>query len=70
MVSHPPSSSDRPANGRTGQSNGHGHGNNRVERPERAQSTPRKDGGLSKEKPVQDPGLKDYVIPLDLWSET
>lgn len=54
MVSHPPSSSDRQANGRSGAGNGHG-------KSERTPGTPRKDGGAGKDKAVQDPGLKDYV---------
>jgi len=60
MVTHPPSSSDRQQNGRSGVGNGHG-------RAERTQATPRKDGGAGKqEKAVQDPGLKDYVgsVPM------
>jgi hypothetical protein len=55
MVTHPPSSSDRQQNGRSGAGNGYG-------RAERTPGTPRKDGGAGKqEKAVQDPGLKDYV---------
>jgi hypothetical protein len=54
MVSHPPSSSDRQANGRSGAGSGHG-------KAERTPGTPRKDGGAGKDKAVQDPGLKDYV---------
>ncbi|KAK2625313.1 hypothetical protein QTJ16_005682 [Diplocarpon rosae] len=60
MVSHPPSSSDRQANGRSGAGNSHGHGHGKVER---APGTPRKDGGAGKgDKAVQDPGLKDYRL--------
>ncbi|KAG4417729.1 hypothetical protein IFR04_009168 [Cadophora malorum] len=55
MVSHPPSSSDRQANGRSGAGNGHG-------KSERTPGTPRKDGGVGKDKAVQDPGLKDYRL--------
>ena len=54
MVSHPRSSSDRHANGRSGAGSGHG-------KAERTPGTPRKDGGAGKDKAVQDPGLKDYV---------
>ncbi|KAH7407770.1 cell division control protein-like protein 15 [Cadophora sp. MPI-SDFR-AT-0126] len=55
MVSHPPSSSDRQANGRSGAGNGHG-------KSERTPGTPRKDGAAGKDKAVQDPGLKDYRL--------
>ncbi|KAH9223611.1 cell division control protein-like protein 15 [Leptodontidium sp. 2 PMI_412] len=55
MVSHPPSSSDRQANSRSGAGNGHG-------KAERTPGTPRKDGGVGKDKAVQDPGLKDYRL--------
>lgn len=59
MVSHPPSSSERQANGRSGAGNGNG-------KLERAPGTPRKDGGAGKDKAVQDPGLKDYVGQI-IW---
>lgn len=52
MVSHTQPPSDRQTNGRSGAGNG---------RAETAPGTPRKDGGVVKEKAVQDPGLKDYV---------
>ncbi|KAH8685615.1 cell division control protein-like protein 15 [Tricladium varicosporioides] len=55
MVSHPPSSSDRQPNGRSRDGSGHG-------KAERIPGTPRKDGGVGKEKAVQDPGLKDYRL--------
>ncbi|RDL38065.1 Cell division control protein-like protein 15 [Venustampulla echinocandica] len=54
MVSHTPSSSDRPSNSRSG-SGGNG-------RAERTPGTPRKDGGAGKDKAVQEPGLKDYRL--------
>jgi hypothetical protein len=54
MVPHPPSSGERHANGRPGVSAGNG-------RLERAPGTPRKDGSATREKAMQDPGLRDYV---------
>jgi len=54
MVSYPPPSSDRQINGRSGAGNQHG-------KAERAPGTPRKEGGVKKEKAVQVPELKDYV---------
>jgi hypothetical protein len=54
MVSHPSSSSDRHANGRSGVGSGHS-------RVESTPGTPRKERSAGKEKGVQDPGLKDYV---------
>ncbi|CZT45212.1 related to septation (sepH) gene [Rhynchosporium secalis] len=56
MGSHPPpaSSADRQMNGRSG-ANGHG-------KPEKTPATPRKDGGVVKDRAVQDPGLKDYRL--------
>jgi hypothetical protein len=63
MVSHPPSSSDRQANGRSGAGSGHG-------KAERTPGTPRKDGGAGKDKAVQDPGLKDYVSIRSQKGET
>ncbi|KAH8821133.1 cell division control protein-like protein 15 [Xylogone sp. PMI_703] len=55
MVSHTPSSSDKHANGRSGSGSSHSRG-------ERIPGTPRRDGGLGKEKGVQDPVLKDYRL--------
>jgi len=58
MVSHPPSSSERQPNGKSGAGSGYG-------RAERTPGTPRKEGGgAGKDKAVQDPGLKDYVSVL------
>lgn len=54
MVSYPPTSSDRPTNGRSGAGSGHG-------KAEKTPGTPRKDGGVRREKAVQVPELKDYV---------
>jgi hypothetical protein len=56
MVSHPSSSSDHHANGRSGAGNGHS-------RAEGTPGTPRKERSAGKEKGLQDPGLKDYVWP-------
>ncbi|TVY13708.1 Cytokinesis protein sepH [Lachnellula arida] len=56
MVAHPPSSSERQPNGRSGVGGGHG-------RAERTPGTPRKEGGgAGKDKALQDPGLKDYRL--------
>jgi hypothetical protein len=63
MVSHPSSSSERHANGRSGAGNGHG-------RAESTPGTPRKERSVGKEKAVQDPGLKDYVWPTTEWEGT
>ena len=54
MVSHPPSSSDRQSNSRSGAGNAHG-------KAEKTPGTPRREGGLGKEKAVQDQALRDYV---------
>lgn len=57
MVSSTPSS-DRQSHATSASGNAHIYGHNKADRPP---GTPRKDGGLTKEKAVQDPGLKDYV---------
>lgn len=54
MVPHPPSSGERQAQGKSVATAGNG-------RLEKAPGTPRKDGGATKEKAMQDPGLKEYV---------
>ena len=54
MVSHPAPSTDRQTSGRSGA----GNLNGKAERPA---GTPRKEGGVRKEKAVQVPELKDYV---------
>ncbi|TVY50017.1 Cytokinesis protein [Lachnellula occidentalis] len=56
MVAHPPSSSERQPNSRSGPGGGHG-------RAERTPGTPRKEGGgAGKDRALQDPGLKDYRL--------
>jgi hypothetical protein len=62
MVPHPPSSGERHANGKSGATAGSG-------RVERTPGTPRKDGGATREKAMQDPGLKDYVGCHDIANE-
>jgi hypothetical protein len=54
MVPNPPASGERHANGRSKAPAGNG-------KAEKTSSTPRKDGGATKEKAMQDPALKDYV---------
>lgn len=54
MVPYPSSSGERPVNSRSKAPTGNG-------RPAGASSTPRKDGGATKERALPDPGLKDYV---------
>jgi hypothetical protein len=53
MVSHPPSSSDRQSNTRTGAGTAHG-------KVEKTPGTPRREGGVGKEKPSNEV-LEDYV---------
>ena len=53
MVSHPPSSSDRQPNSRSGAGNAHG-------KVEKTPGTSRREGGVGKEKPVLEV-LEDYV---------
>ena len=60
MVSHPPSSSDRHSNSRSGAGIAHG-------KPEKTPGTPRREGGVVKDRAVQDPVLRDYVgLPFQL----
>jgi hypothetical protein len=54
MVSHPPSLSDRHSNSKSGAGNSHG-------KAEKTPGTPRREGGVGKEKAIQDPVLQDYV---------
>ncbi|KAG0652041.1 Serine threonine-kinase sepH [Hyphodiscus hymeniophilus] len=54
MVSHPPSSSDRQSNSRSGTVNAHG-------RAEKIPGTPRREGGGVKEKALQE-ALQDYTL--------
>lgn len=50
-------------NGRPGAPTGNG-------RPERTPGTPRKDGNATRERALQDPGLRDYVGELSFQAMT